>query len=364
MKIHENLAQVLNKMSNTLAHRLLAGDYDKAFDEFKLIKTTDQKGMVVVKNIKDKKVNLKVGRFLSKLYEIKGREAEQFLEEYMSYQPKAYVPNKHIEIVEGEDLIKWYHNSKYGSSFNSCSAYSNKPEAFYRILADNPKQVKLLGYFKNNDYGDKKLHGRCLLWYLDDGNIFMDRIYTGSSLVRKEIREYCSHNNFLIRTHDESTRFNYLDDISNNYFIITEDGTIDRDLVVTLENVPKKLYASPYLDSITYFNHVTGRLSKYPPESTKNLYRLQVYGGVGEYYNVEKEHIYRIENLNTNRYYKTTNNNNEDVFMFTGLILVKDDKKYEITSYNNTTIIAKNIEDDTKTEFSLEDFGYKYKTDD
>lgn len=347
-------------MKNSLAFRLLDKNYDKEHSGIKAVNIHDEKGMVLVLNEKDKTVPLKVGKFLSKLYEVKGPDVEEFLEEYVSYQPKKYEGNPNIEIVEGEDLIKWYHQNNYGSidgyKVSSCSSYSNKPEAFYRILADNPKQVKLLVYFKNYD-GKKKLVGRCLLWYLDNGKVFMDRIYTTTSNIRNEIRIHCVENGFYVRSHDSSTVF-YNDDygnytIKNDFSIITKTGTIENEnLTVTLENVPKHLAASPYLDSITYLNIETGVMTKYGPKDKTNVVRLQVYGGNGRYFLEKEAREYELKKLTTKFYSKLDNHN---AFVFEGLTVIVDDKRYVVKSYTDTHLIC---EGDEKIE--LKDANLHY----
>jgi hypothetical protein len=83
-----------------------------------------------------------------------------------------------LEIVEGEEIRKWYNGKNYesvrGELGNSCMRY-NSCQPFFDIYVWNPDVCKLI--IKKNSAGDK-ISGRALLWKLEDGRWYMDRPYT------------------------------------------------------------------------------------------------------------------------------------------------------------------------------------------
>lgn len=99
-----------------------------------------------------------------------------------------------FEIVEGDDLLFWYHRRNYldprkGNLGSSCQAVGRKD--WLEIYIKNPETVKLVILRSEEDYD--KIIGRSLLWKLDDGSYLMDRIYTANDSGRKIFMDYANH---------------------------------------------------------------------------------------------------------------------------------------------------------------------------
>jgi len=134
-----------------------------------------------------------------KLFEITNHDIEIFTNEILSLikTSKADESSK-IEIVEGDEIVKWYnidnYQSKLGKLGNSCMS-SPECQGYFKIYTENPDKVKLL-ILKNKD---NKLVGRALLWKLDDNTLFMDRVYTAFDSDDNIFINYAIENGYTYR---------------------------------------------------------------------------------------------------------------------------------------------------------------------
>lgn len=103
-----------------------------------------------------------------------------------------------FEIVEGEQLLYWYHRNRYefphqGMLGSSCQAVGRRD--WLQIYIDNPQTVKLLILKSENT--DEKIIGRALLWTLDDGRTMMDQIYTSKDSDTRVFKEYAAAKGYV-----------------------------------------------------------------------------------------------------------------------------------------------------------------------
>lgn len=148
------------------------------------------------------RVKIKLGRFLTKVLNSKDNEdsIRIVMNRYLKDFPddKDIKMNRHIElfinnikalyktannkelynnihIVSGEEIRKWYLQDNYkiikGSLGRSCMK-GKEQQDFLEIYVDNPRVCQML-IFKEGD----KISMRSLLWTLDNGKKYMDRIY-------------------------------------------------------------------------------------------------------------------------------------------------------------------------------------------
>jgi hypothetical protein len=128
------------------------------------------------------RTEISIGRWLRRIVtevhksSITDSDIETFVNQY-----KAAVDGdiNNFELVNGEDIKKWYHENNYlerrGQLGNSCMRY-NSCQNFLDIYVKNPEVCQLL-ILKSEDNKDK-ITGRALIWKLTDDSYFMDRIYT------------------------------------------------------------------------------------------------------------------------------------------------------------------------------------------
>jgi hypothetical protein len=148
------------------------------------------------------RIKMKIGRFLTKILNAKNNEESLniVINRYIKDFPeqKDIKMNRHIELfvnhfkalyktsnnrdlynniqlVSEENIRKWYLEDNYkiikGSLGRSCMR-GKEQQDFLEIYVDNPRNCQLLIY-KEGD----KISMRALLWTLDDGRQYMDRIY-------------------------------------------------------------------------------------------------------------------------------------------------------------------------------------------
>lgn len=142
--------------------------------------------------------SMKVGRILRKL---KPSIAEKDLEDLtISYRAAFKVivlgEGKNLDVVTGEDIRYWYSNEHYAKStyssselWNSCMSSPGTGKVL-NLYCENPDKIALCVYTNEDD----KLMARALVWRLDDGEIYMDRIYAVSPEEKKILSDYAEKN--------------------------------------------------------------------------------------------------------------------------------------------------------------------------
>ena len=125
--------------------------------------------------------DIKIGRFLNKILKLSnnaysGQDIETFVNIYKTYMKKQ-VGDTEWGRVHGSEMNKWYlydHYVKGGGTLNrSCLRKKNRNK-FVNFISNNTKACRLI-ILKNKE---NRLLGRALMWRLDNGRFFMDRIYT------------------------------------------------------------------------------------------------------------------------------------------------------------------------------------------
>ena len=141
---------------------------------------------------------------------------------------------KDFELVNGENIRKWYYEGNYeerrGQLGNSCMRYRSCQD-YLDIYVKNPDVCQLL-ILKSEDNEDK-IKGRALIWKLDGGGYYMDRIYTINDSDKYLFQDYARINK-----------------IENSY-----DGTSESQLKVQLDNHIYSEY--PYMDTFVCYNPTT-----------------------------------------------------------------------------------------------------------
>lgn len=138
--------------------------------------------------------SMKIGRILKRLKpSLTDKQVEDLAVLYRAaYKVIILGEGKNIEVVTGEDIRFWYSNkqyapSKYGSSelWNSCMS-SPATAPVFNLYCENPGRIALCIYTNEDD----KLMARALVWRIDDGRVYMDRIYAISPDERQSMIEY------------------------------------------------------------------------------------------------------------------------------------------------------------------------------
>jgi len=177
-------------------------------------------------------------RLISEFYTAPtSKELENFVNLYKSYWDKEHDQFSRFELIEGEEIRKWYLYENYESSTgqlgNSCMRYA-KCQSYLDIYVKNPEVVKLL-ILKSKQYPEK-ISGRALLWIDPAGGKILDRIYTNNDSDKVLFLQW-------VNSKDD---IDYIDDVD------IEDWSFK------LKNFKFEKY--PYLDTFAYLNKETGEL--------------------------------------------------------------------------------------------------------
>jgi len=149
------------------------------------------------------KQKLRVGRLFRKLNPgLTDPEVEDLVNEYRAaYQMyvKGDVGDR-LRVVTGEDIRFWYLQSNYATTdknsddelHNSCMRYK-EIQPRLKIYSENPDKIALAILVD----GSNKLLARALVWQLDKGKVFMDRIYYINPADKKLLSNYAKKNGML-----------------------------------------------------------------------------------------------------------------------------------------------------------------------
>jgi len=175
-----------------------------------------------------------------KVSEINDTDVQLFVNELSALVKEGSSDSLSIEEVNGDEIIKWYNKDNYklplGKLGGSCMA-SKDCQDFFQIYVTN-KNVSLL-ILKDNE----KLFGRALLWKLDNGEYFMDRVYTILEPDEIIFTNYAVKNGYYYRSNGTNVKINY-------YF--NNEVVGDKKMSVDLDNSDFTYY--PYLDTLKYLD--------------------------------------------------------------------------------------------------------------
>jgi len=173
-------------------------------------------------------------RIINKVEEQPDSEIEKFVN---MFKAKFDEFKSKIEIVEGEEIRKYYlyssYESKGGSLNSSCMNVDTLVQAGrFDLYVKNPNVCKLIILrYKNSD----KIIGRALLWKLENGEYYMDNPYTIYQSDYYIFLNFAKKNGYLSYKDKESYT-----------------------LIVKLDKIN---VSTPYIDTFTWFNYDEKRIS-------------------------------------------------------------------------------------------------------
>jgi len=142
------------------------------------------------------RVKTKIGRFLSKIDYNDGSNNNIKTIEFYKLEFKKLKRLYHFEIVDGDEITKWYHVDNYepggGSLNNSCMRH-NRQQYRFKFYANIPEIVKMLIMKHTKD--SNKIIGRSLIWKTESG-MYMDRIYTKNNADKRIFENYAQSKNW------------------------------------------------------------------------------------------------------------------------------------------------------------------------
>jgi len=201
-----------------------------------LLKKYDNKNIVWEKN---RNIS-KPGKFLKKINnELPQYFIESFSNFYKNEIDNLIVGNK-FKIVNGEDLLKYFHYSNYQSNSGTLSSSCMR----------HSESQKLLEFYSQNDINllilvnnSNKILGRALLWDTIEGYKIMDRIYTVDDSIIYSFFDWAKNNNYYRKKNN-----NWYDTIN---FISPDNKNVELKLSVKIK---KNTNIYPYIDTFKWYN--------------------------------------------------------------------------------------------------------------
>ncbi len=191
---------------------------------------------------------IKIGRYINRLLDLylgddpierrryTDSDVEKFVNKFISLMEYKQNALDHFRIIKGGEIKHWYLSNNYsgqtGQLGQSCMRYSMCQE-FFDIYIDNPDVCQLLIFTDEND----KLLGRALLWKLEDGSNYMDRIYTTRD----------SNIDLFTKWGKENGYTNHYERVSNK--------------ILSVKIEPKDYTQYPFMDTFKYYKPELGILS-------------------------------------------------------------------------------------------------------
>lgn len=208
----------------------------------------------------------KIGKLVKKVftdeclnyYYVNNSDIEMFVNFYKSFFDRDF---KNLKIIEGNDILKYYHEDSYfkpsglcvGQLWKSCMRYDEKNN-YMKIYSENPNSVKMLILLSD----DGKLKARALLWQDakdSDNNSYkvMDRIYSIYDHDMIFFKNWAFENGYIHKFEQSAKTENIFN---------TPEGVKKINLRVFLENTMFSSY--PYIDSFKWFSPFNKTLSNSP----------------------------------------------------------------------------------------------------
>jgi len=217
--------------------------------------------------------SVKIGKAVKAILDITGfeftpYELEVFVNGFKSTVDKLNDKFSYFELVSGQEIGKFYNERNYleksGKIGTSCMASS--PVEWFSIYMENPDVCNLLILKSEKD--ETKIIGRALLWTLNDGKKFLDRIYTINDSDIELFRDYAKENGWYSKFFNNS---------SGDISALSPNGERYNALVGKVSVKPREYGHYPYLDTFKFFNPETGILSVNIVKSTD--YKLESISG-------------------------------------------------------------------------------------
>lgn len=206
---------------------------------------------------------IKIGRLIRAILNASNikftdKEIEDFVNEYKSVVDIMNDAFSKFKLVKGDDISYWYNSENYESERstlgNSCMA--NVDSDFFDLYCYN-KNCSLLILFsdkystiENGKYTSSRIRGRALVWNTEQGDTFVDRIYTNNDSDVSLFMNYAHSKGWWTKTVQNSSRY---------FSVSNGSSTKVAEYIVSLEDSRFDKY--PYVDSLSYINFRSKKIS-------------------------------------------------------------------------------------------------------
>jgi hypothetical protein len=199
---------------------------------------------------------IRIGRLVNSIMTaakqpITPKEVEDFTNAYKSAWDMMNDAFSKFDVVSGYAIAKWYDESSYESDDStlgsSCMRYDTCSE-YFGIYADNSDVCKLVILYsdkgasmKDGKFTSNYIKGRALLWKTNQGDMFMDRIYTNNDSDVELFKQFAEKNGWWCKKTQNSS----------NMFTAQKGSSFkDPTYSVDLKWADHEYY--PYVDTLSY----------------------------------------------------------------------------------------------------------------
>jgi hypothetical protein len=179
------------------------------------------------------------------------KQVEDFSNAYKSAWDMMNDAFMKFDVVSGYAIARWYDESSYESDDStlgsSCMRYDTCSE-YFGIYTENSDVVKLVilysekgGSIKDGKFISNYIKGRALLWKTNQGDMFMDRIYTNNDSDVELFKQFAEKNGWWCKRNQNS---------GNSFTAQKGSSFKDPTYTVDLKWADHEYY--PYVDTLSY----------------------------------------------------------------------------------------------------------------
>lgn len=247
--LSKELKRKLWKIKNPISSSLLHDNVDYTKSAGVIVDCSDNDNQFTIRKGASTPYNIRIGRFISKLYKDKfdSSEIETFINQYKSRMFNE--TSDSFKLVNGRDILLNYNDEIYSTKFGTNNT-------IFSSTMNN--QTKELGFFARNEdvsllilKDETGLLGRALVWKISEVNgdkenrYFMDRIYCVNDSIVNIFIKYAEESDYLYREKQSVHNRKIVDPLTNeigNISLKTPSTFINRNNIF------------PYVDTMLYFN--------------------------------------------------------------------------------------------------------------
>ena len=198
---------------------------------------------------------IRIGRLVNSLMNaikqpVTQREVEEFANIYKSAYDILNDAFMKFDVVSGYEIARWYDESSYESNDStlgsSCMRY-DECSSYFGIYTDNSGVCQLVilysdkGSIVDGKFKSNFIKGRALLWKTNQGDMFMDRIYTNNDSDVELFKQFAEKNGWWCKKAQNS---------SCNFTAQKGNAFKDPTYSVDLRWANQDYY--PYVDTLAY----------------------------------------------------------------------------------------------------------------
>lgn len=201
---------------------------------------------------------IRIGRLFNSIMsaakqETSQREVEEFTNLWKSAWDMVNDAFSKFDVVSGYEIVRWYNESSYESDDStlgsSCMRY-DECENYFGIYTENSDVCKLVILYsdrgssiKDGKFRSNYIKGRALLWKTNQGDMFMDRIYTNNDSDVELFKQFAEKQGWWCKKVQNS---------SSNF--TAQKGTAFKDPTYTVDLKWAEHGSYPYVDTLCYLS--------------------------------------------------------------------------------------------------------------